>query len=292
MSEKTNKENLEEKVQEKQPATEEKAQGESASSSLKSEESPSKEASENKKETSAPEQEAGAQDKKEEASDKKQKSQESDSVELQGLFAFKLAMTHVYDETGRLIPVTVLKYKPWKVSQIKTQEKEGYSSIQLACGPQKNNRCSRAVVKHLEAAGFKEGARYIKEIRQDIPEGLKVGQVVSIDSLKKGDQVKISSYSKGRGFAGVVKRWGFHGGCSSHGSKAHRRPGSIGQHTEPARVMPGRKMPGHYGAAKTTFHSVSVVDILPEENMIFIKGPVPGARNSLVSLQKMESFNG
>ena len=140
-------------------------------------------------------------------------------IKLQGLFAFKVAMTSLYDEKGIVVPVTVLDYQPWKVSQIKTKEKEGYSSVQLACSPQKNKRCSKALITHLKPAGFKEGARYIKEIRQEIPEGIKVGQELSIESLKKGDRVKLTSRSKGRGFTGVMKRFGFSGGRASHGAK-------------------------------------------------------------------------
>ncbi|MCY4513139.1 MAG: 50S ribosomal protein L3 [Bdellovibrionales bacterium] len=210
-----------------------------------------------------------------------------ESITLQGLFAFKLSMTSLYDEQGRRVPVTALKYKPWVVSQIKTKEKEGYSAAQVACWPQKNNRSPRAQIKHLTPAGFKEGARYIREIRQELPENIKVGQELSIESLKKGDRVQVSSRSKGRGYAGVVKRWGFRGGPASHGSKIHRKTGSIGQCTEPSRVVPGRKMPGQYGFETITLNSVPVVDVLPQEGVIFVKGPVSGARNTLVSLKKV-----
>ena len=212
-------------------------------------------------------------------------------IKMNGLFAFKLEMTSFYNEEGKAVPVTALHYEPWRVSQIKTREKEGYSSVQLACHPQKNNRCSKPLVGHLTPAGFKEGARYVKELCEKAPENAQVGHELSIESLKKGDLVRLSSQSKGRGFAGVIKRWGFHGGKASHGSKSHRRPGAIGQHTEPSRVFPGRKMPGHYGFQKVTLKKVEVVDILPEENLIFVKGPVPGSRNTLVTLRKEESLN-
>ena len=218
----------------------------------------------------------------------KPKEPQRETIKLQGLFAFKISMTSLYDEEGRRISVTALKYKPWVVSQIKTRSKEGYSAVQLACGPQKNNRSTRPLIKHLTPAGFKEGARYIREIRQDLPENVKAGQELSIESLKKGDRVRVSSRSKGRGYAGVVKKWGFRGGPASHGSKTHRRTGSIGQCTEPSRVFPGRKMPGQYGFKTVTLNSVPVVDVLPSEGMIFIKGPVSGARNTLVSLKKVE----
>ena len=249
------------------------------------EESKLEESSKKEKESSSKE-EKTSKERKVTASEKK-----DESIQLAGLFAFKMEMAAFYDEKGSRIPVTALKYEPWKISQIKTKEKEGYSAIQLACFPQKNKRCSRALVKHLSPAGFKEGARYVKEIRQTLPEGIKVGQTVSIESLKKGDLVKLSSRSKGRGFAGVMKKWNFAGGKASHGSKSHRRIGSIGQHTEPARVMPGRKMPGRYGFKQVSRRSIQIFDVLPEEGMIFVKGSVPGARNTLVRLQKMESLN-
>ena len=209
------------------------------------------------------------------------------TVKLEGLFAFKMSMTTFYNEEGKSIPVTALKYEPCFVSQLKTEKKDSYSAIQMAFIPQKNKRCSKALIQHLKPAGFKEAARFVKEIRQKIPEALKVGQEVDIESFKKGDLLKISSVSKGRGFTGVMKRWNFAGGKASHGSKTHRRTGSIGQHTEPARVFPGRKMPGRHGFKKVSLSKVPVVEVFPNEGIIFIKGPVPGARNTLVSLQKM-----
>ena len=209
------------------------------------------------------------------------------SVKLEGLFAFKVSMSIFYNEKGKSIPVTALKYEPCRVSQIKTQKKESYDAVQVAFRTRKNKNCSKALIGHFKSSGFKEGARFVREIRQPLPEGIKPGQEVSIESLKKGDLVKISSLSKGRGFSGVMKRWNFAGGRASHGSKSHRRIGSIGQHTEPSRVMPGRKMPGQYGFQKISRLKVPVVDILPEEGMIFVKGPVPGARNTLVSIRKM-----
>ena len=212
-----------------------------------------------------------------------------EGLKLEGLFAFKLEMTSLYDENGKHIPVTALRYEPLRVSQVKKEEpsKLGYEALQLAGFPQKNNRNSKPLIKHLKKAKFQEGARYIQEVRQKIPEGVQVGDQVSIESFKKGDVVRISSLSKGRGFSGVMKRWGFHGGRASHGAKTHRAPGSIGQNTEPSRVMPGRKMPGQYGFKRVTKTNVPIVEVFPEENILFVKGPVPGARNTLVSLQKV-----
>ena len=220
------------------------------------------------------------------ASEKVASSPTKEEVKLSGIYAFKLAMSSLYDEKGKFIPVTFLQVKPLVVSQVKQKEKDGYNSVQVACMPQKNNRCSKAVKTHLSSAGFSEGARYVKEIRQDSVENIEVGQPVSIHSIQKGDKVKLQSISKGHGFAGVVKRWGFKGGPASHGSKTHRSTGSIGNRTEPARVMPGKKMPGHYGVEKVSLKSVKVIDVISDENLIVVKGPVPGARHSLVFLSK------
>ena len=212
----------------------------------------------------------------------------SGGVKLSGFYAFKLAMSSVYSDKGQVIPVTFLGVKPWVVSQVKRKETEGYNSVQIACFPQKNNRVAKAQKKHLAGCGFAEGARYIREVRQDEVEGIEVGQLVSINSLQKGDRVKLQSISKGHGFAGVVKRWGFKGGPASHGAKTHRTSGSIGNRTEPARVMPGKKMPGHYGVEKVSVKNVQVVDVIPDKNLILVKGPVPGSRHSLVFLDKSE----
>ena len=208
------------------------------------------------------------------------------SVKLSGLYAFKLAMSSIYDEKGKFTPVTFLEVKPWKVSQIKQKEKTGYNSVQVACMPQKNKRSSKALKAHLSPAGFEEGARYVREIRQDSVDNIEVGQTISIHSIQKGDKVKLQAVSKGHGFAGVVKRWGFRGGPASHGSKTHRTSGSIGNRTEPARVMPGKKMAGHYGVEKVSLRNVQVMDVVEEKNLIVVRGPVPGARNSLVFLSQ------
>ncbi|RME18410.1 MAG: 50S ribosomal protein L3 [Bdellovibrio sp.] len=212
--------------------------------------------------------------------------EDSSEVVLQSLFAFKEGMSAVYDELGNRIPVTVLRYEPWVVTQVKTPEKEGYSALQVACGAKPAKRCTKAERNHFKAAGFENGARFVKEVRQEIPDSVKVGQRVSLQSLSKGDLVKVTSYSKGRGFSGAMKRWGFGGGPASHGAGFHRKPGSIGNCTWPGRVMKGRKMPGHYGNQKFTYRNIKVVDILPDENVILIKGPVPGAKNALVQITK------
>lgn len=207
-------------------------------------------------------------------------------IQLNGLFAFKEGMATIYNDKGEAIPVTVLRYEDWKVSQIKTNEKDGYTAIQIASTPKKDKNSSSAEKGHLKAAGFETGARYVKEIRQELPSDIKLGDSISINSLNKGDVVKVTSKSKGHGFQGSVRRWNFAGGPATHGSKFHRRPGSSGNRTWPGRVMPGKKFPGHWGDETITVKNVVVVDVLANEGVLLVKGPVPGSKNTLVKLVK------
>ncbi len=206
------------------------------------------------------------------------------ALKLEGLFAFKEGMATIYNEKGEAVPVTVLRYEPWVVSQIKTEDKDGYSALQVACRPKKAKNSSKSEEGHFKKAGLETGAQFVRELRQSVPSDAKLGAQVSIESLKQGDFVKLTGTSKGHGFTGVMKRWNFAGGPAAHGSKFHRRPGSSGNRTWPGRVMPGKKFPGHYGDETITVRNVQVVQVLPEENVLMVKGPVPGARNSLVRL--------
>lgn len=211
----------------------------------------------------------------------------NDGIKLNGLFAFKEGMATVYNDKGESIPVTVLRYETWKVSQIKTEEKDGYSAVQLAAVPKKAKNSSTAEKNHLQAAGFESGARYVKELRQaEMPDGLRLGDSLSINTLVKGDVVRITSKSKGHGFQGSIRRWNFAGGPATHGSKFHRRPGSSGNRTWPGRVMPGKKFPGHWGDETITVKNVEVIDVIPSEGVVLVKGPVPGSKNTLVRLVK------
>ena len=207
-------------------------------------------------------------------------------VKLNGIFAHKVGMSTVYGDNGEAIPVTVLKMDQWVVSQVKTKETDGYAAIQIASGPKKAVNTSAAEKGHLSKAGFQNGAKFLKEIRQELPEGASVGTRVSIESLAKGDTVRITSRSKGKGFAGSIKRWNFAGGPAAHGSKFHRQPGSSGNRTWPGRVMPGKKFPGHLGDETCTVTNVRIVDVLADEGVVLVKGPVPGSRNTLVKLVK------
>ena len=211
---------------------------------------------------------------------------ETNQLKLSGLYAFKEGMATVYNEQGEAIPVTVLRYEPWFVSQIKTNDQDGYEALQLACRPKKAKNSSASEKGHLKKAGFETGAAFLRELRHEISADTKVGAKLSIESLKKGDIVKVTGTSKGRGFQGSQRRWNFAGGPAAHGSKFHRRPGSSGNRTWPGRVMPGKKFPGQWGDETVTVKSVRIVDIIPAEGVVMVKGPVPGGRNNLVRLVK------
>jgi large subunit ribosomal protein L3 len=211
----------------------------------------------------------------------------AEGIKLNGLFAFKEGMATVYTDKGEAIPVTVLRFENWKVSQIKTNEADGYAAVQVAAVSKKAKNASASEVGHLKGAGFESGAKYVKELRLDqVPSDVKVGDSLSIDSLVKGDVVKITSKSKGHGFQGSIRRWNFAGGPATHGSKFHRRPGSSGNRTWPGRVMPGKKFPGHWGDENITVRNVEVVDVIAADGVLLVKGPVPGSKNTLVKLVK------
>jgi large subunit ribosomal protein L3 len=211
----------------------------------------------------------------------------NNELKLGGLYAFKEGMATIFNEKGEAVPVTVLRYEPWVVSQIKTDDKDGYAALQLACRPKKQKNGLASEKGHFEKAGLPNGAQFVKEIRQELPSGVSLGAKVSIESLTKGDVVTITGTSKGHGFAGSVKRWSLAGGPASHGSKFHRRPGSSGNRTWPGRVMPGKKFPGHWGDETITVKNVQIVDINVEDSVVLVKGPVPGARHSLVKLVRV-----
>lgn len=207
-------------------------------------------------------------------------------IKLDSLYAFKLGMSTVFNDKGEAVNVTLLQYEPLIVSEVKTKEKHGYEAVQVAFKAKKAGRASSAEVKRLKGAGFENGAHFCREIRQSIPEGTSVGAHIGIDSLKTGDNVKVTAKSKGKGFQGVVRRYGFQGGPAAHGSKFHRQPGSVGCREFPGRVMPGRRLPGHKGNVTKTTMNLSIVDVLPEDNILIVAGAVPGGRNNLVKLTK------
>lgn len=214
--------------------------------------------------------------------------QSSGAIQLDSLYAFKVGMSAIFNEAGERVPVTVLKYEPMVVSQVKTTATDGYEALQVAFVPDRASQTNAAAKNHNAKAGFENGAKFAREVRLEKPlDGASVGAKVALESLKKGDTVKVTGLSRGRGFQGPVRRWNFNGGPATHGSGFHRKPGSVGNRTWPGRVMPGKRMAGHWGNETATIAGLTVVDVIPEENVLLIKGSVPGARNSLIRLMKV-----
>lgn len=195
-------------------------------------------------------------------------------------------MTRVYDEVGQAIPVTVIEAGPCKILQVKTEATDGYSAIQVGFGDKKAKRVNKAISGHLKKSNS-DGYYFIREFRVDEGSAFEVGQEVALDTVMKvGDKVDVQGTSKGRGFQGVIKRHGFAGGGSGHGSMFHRAPGSIGCSAYPARVVKGKKMPGRMGNDTVLRKNVIVVDVRAEENVVLLKGPLPGAKNGLLKIFK------
>lgn len=195
-------------------------------------------------------------------------------------------MTRVYDEVGQAVPVTVIEAGPCKVLQVKTEATDGYSAIQVGFGDKKASRVNKAISGHLKKSNS-DGYYFIREFRVADISAYKVGQEVTLDAVVKvGDKVDVQGTSKGRGFQGVIKRHGFSGGGSGHGSMFHRAPGSIGCSAYPARVVKGKKMPGRMGNDTVLRKNVVVVDVRSEENVVLLKGPLPGAKNGLLKIFK------
>ncbi|PHR23515.1 MAG: 50S ribosomal protein L3 [Desulfotalea sp.] len=203
-----------------------------------------------------------------------------------GILGKKIGMTRIYSEVGESIPVTVIEAGPCKVLQVKTPEVDGYSAIQIGYADKKASRINKPEAGHFKKSES-EGFYHLREFRVEDSSAYTVGQMVSIDEIMKvGDKVDVQGISKGRGFQGVVKRYGFAGGGAGHGSMFHRAPGSIGCSAYPGRVVKGKKMPGRMGNDTILRKNVIVVDIRPEENVVLLKGPLPGAKNGLLKIFK------
>nr|WP_320010076.1 50S ribosomal protein L3 [uncultured Desulfobulbus sp.] len=201
-----------------------------------------------------------------------------------GILGRKLGMTRVYDENGRSIPVTVIEAGPCTVLQKKTVAKEGYNAIQVGFLEKKAERLNKPEAGHFKRSGGK-GFYHVKEFRIADPEAYEVGQEITLSEvLSVGEMIDITGQSKGRGFQGVMKRHGFHGGRKTHGSNFHRAPGSIGCSAWPARVVKGKKLPGRMGNDTVTQKNLKVVDIRTEDNVLLVRGTVPGAKNGVVNI--------
>lgn len=196
----------------------------------------------------------------------------------------KIGMTQIFTEDGTVIPVTVVQAGPCKVVQKKTMEVDGYEAVQVAYGAVKEKRVTKPVQGHYEKHGV-EAAKMIREFKLDDYANLEVGQDITVESFEPGDKVDISGKSKGKGFQGVIKRHNQHRGPMAHGSKYHRSPGSMGASAYPARVMKGKKLPGQMGNKNVTALNLEVVQVDAEDNLLLIKGAVPGSRGSVVTIK-------
>ena len=202
-----------------------------------------------------------------------------------GLLGKKLGMTSLFLPDGRYVPVTVIQAGPCVVTQIKTEATDGYNALQLGFDEKRASRTNKPLSGHFVKSG---GTCYahMREFDVDDPAGFELGQSLSTDLFQVGEKVEVVGTTKGRGFAGVMKRHGFGGGRKTHGSKSHRIPGSVGCSAWPAKVWRGKKLHGHYGVDRKTVRNLEIVDIRPDQNLILVKGAVPGSKSGLVRINK------
>ena len=201
---------------------------------------------------------------------------------LQGFLGTKIGMTQIFREDGRVVPVTVIQAGPCVVTQVKTKETDGYEAVQLGFGDVK--RRNKPESGHLKNSRL---SRYLREVATDDTSEFEIGQAIGVDIFEAGEKVDVIGTSKGRGFAGVMKRWNFGGGPRTHGqSDRARAPGSIGGGTTPGKVYKGLKMGGHMGNRRITVKGLEIIEIDTERNLLLVKGGIPGATNSLVQIRR------
>ena len=204
-----------------------------------------------------------------------------------GLLGNKIGMTQIFDESGNIIPVTILKVGPCVITQVKTEAKDGYDSIQIGYGSVSSKALNQPELGHLQKSNI-QPLKYLKEFHVTNQNEFEVGQVLNVDSLSPGQLVNIRGKSIGKGFSGLQKRHNFARGPMTHGSKNHRAPGSIGMGTTPGRVLPGKKMAGQLGNKITTIQKLKVIQVNLEENILVVKGSVPGKPGNLLSIVPSE----
>ena len=201
-----------------------------------------------------------------------------------GLIGKKIGMTQIFDESGKVIPVTVIEAGPCVVAQVKTVETDGYQAVQLGFGDIKEKKLNKPTKGHFTKANVTP-KKHLREFRLDSVEGLTVGQELKADIFTAGDKIDIQGTSKGKGFQGVIKRHGQSRGPMGHGSMYHRRPGSMGPTSTPGRVFKGKRLPGHMGAQTISILNLEVVRVDLDKNVILVKGSVPGAKGAILKLK-------
>ena len=207
---------------------------------------------------------------------------------MQGILAKKIGMTQVYRDDGRAVPITVLKAGPCVVVQRKSAESDGYEAVQIGLIEEKVPRTvTRARRGHFEKAGVKP-LRRLAEFSVDAGSEAKAGDEIAVSIFDEDDYVDVVGISKGKGFQGVMKRHGFSGGRATHGSMFHRAPGSVGQSASPSRVFPGVRLPGQMGSSRVTVKNLQVVRVIEDENLIFLRGTIPGGRNAYVEIRRSQ----
>lgn len=204
---------------------------------------------------------------------------------MKAILGEKIGMTQIFAEDGRVVPVTVVKAGPCVIVQKKTVETDGYNAVQVGFGKVKEKNVIKPKKGHF-AKVKAAPTRYLREFRTDEAEGLEAGSEIKVDVFEAGEKIDVSGISKGKGFLGVIARWGQHRGPMSHGSRYHRRPGSMGACASPAKVMKGKRLPGRGGFDKVTVQNLEVVKVDADKNLLLIKGAVPGAKGGLVTIRK------
>jgi large subunit ribosomal protein L3 len=197
----------------------------------------------------------------------------------------KLGMTQVWSDDDRLIPVTVIEAGPCVVSQVRTLERDGYRAVQLAFGDIKESRVNKPEAGHFAKAGVTP-KRFVAEVPMGEDESFKLGQTVTLEGFEAGQHVHVTGTSKGKGFQGVMKRHGYKGGPGGHGSHFHREPGSIGMCATPSRGLKGLRLPGHMGSETVTVRNLEGVRVDVEQNLLLVKGAVPGGKDSLLTIRR------
>ena len=202
-----------------------------------------------------------------------------------GILGKKLGMTQVFTEEGNVIPVTVIEAGPCVVTQVKTQDKDGYNAVQVGYDEIREKLVNKPLKGHFDKAGVPY-RRYVREFRFDNAEEYQVGQEIKVDVFAEGDRVDITGNSKGKGFAGNIKKWGHGRGPMSHGSHYHRGPGAMSAAASPGRVFKNKKLPGRMGNRRTTVQNLEIVKVDTERNLLLVKGAVPGAKGNLVMIKE------
>ena len=207
-------------------------------------------------------------------------------VSLPAFYGIKAGMTRIFDKSGNHVPVTVVKLIPNVISQVKTLEKDGYTAYQVAYNEKRESLVSSPVKGHLKKATIEKTLSEFSEIKVDTVSADALGKEASLDQFPPATYIDVTGPSKGKGFAGVMKRYNFQGGPAAHGSHFHRRPGSIGCRATPARVFANKKMPGHLGVETSTVQNIQVVEVNLEAGYMLVKGSIPGSKNGFVKIMK------